>query len=63
MYEGFMKRTLDIVLSLLALAILLILFIPVAIAIKFEDGGPQLSTWIEDMEEKWKSSPCINLGQ
>lgn len=40
MYEHFFKRIIDLVLSLFALPFLLLIFIPVAIAIKFDDGGP-----------------------
>lgn len=40
MYRYGIKRFLDIIFSLLGLPILLIITIPVAILIKFEDGGP-----------------------
>ena len=40
MYKCFFKRLIDLVLSLLALPFFALLFIPVAIAIKAEDGGP-----------------------
>ena len=40
MYEHFFKRIIDLVLSLFALPFLLLIFIPVAIAIKLDDGGP-----------------------
>lgn len=40
MYKNFIKRLLDIVLSFLILIVLMLVFIPVAIAIKLEDGGP-----------------------
>lgn len=40
MYEKYIKRFLDIIFSFFALLILLIIFIPVALAIKFEDHGP-----------------------
>lgn len=40
MYKFCLKRILDIFLSLLALPILIIIFIPIAILIKLEDGGP-----------------------
>ena len=40
MYVHFFKRIIDLVLSLVALPFWLLLFIPIAIAIKFDDGGP-----------------------
>lgn len=40
MYEKYIKRVLDIIFSFFALLILLVIFIPVALAIKFEDHGP-----------------------
>ena len=40
MYTHFFKRFFDIVLSILALPFFLILMIPLAIAIKMDDGGP-----------------------
>ena len=40
MYTHFFKRFFDIVLSILALPFFLILMIPIAIAIKMDDGGP-----------------------
>lgn len=40
MYKKVFKRLLDIVLALIALFLLVLIFVPVAIAIKFEDGGP-----------------------
>ena len=40
MYKCFFKRLIDLVLSSLALPFFAVLFIPVAIAIKVEDGGP-----------------------
>ena len=40
MYKCFFKRLIDLVLSFLALPFFAVLFIPVAIAIKVEDGGP-----------------------
>ena len=40
MYNCFFKRLIDLVLSSLALPFFAVLFIPVAIAIKVEDGGP-----------------------
>lgn len=40
MYKNFFKRLIDLVLSLLALPFFLFLFVPIAIAIKTEDGGP-----------------------
>lgn len=40
MYECFFKRFFDLVLSLIALPFWLLLYIPVAIAIKLDDGGP-----------------------
>ncbi|MBE6768600.1 MAG: sugar transferase [Ruminococcaceae bacterium] len=39
MYRHFFKRVLDIILSLIALVFVLIVGIPIAIAIKLEDGG------------------------
>ena len=39
MYK-YIKRTIDILLSLLALPLFVLIFIPVSIAIKAEDGGP-----------------------
>lgn len=40
MYRNFVKRLLDIIISFIALLLLSIVFVPVALAIKFEDGGP-----------------------
>ncbi|MGF0040250.1 sugar transferase [Peptoniphilaceae bacterium SGI.131] len=40
MYKRYIKRLFDIVLSLIAILILAIVFIPTVIAIKMEDGGP-----------------------
>ncbi len=40
MYVRFFKRLIDLVLSLLAFPFFCLLMIPVAIAIKLEDGGP-----------------------
>ena len=40
MYVHFFKRIIDLVLSLIALPFWLLLFIPIAIAIKMGDGGP-----------------------
>lgn len=40
MYTHFFKRVFDIVLSILALPFFLLLMIPIAIAIKMDDGGP-----------------------
>ncbi len=40
MYKLFFKRSLDITLCLIALPIFIILFIPISILIKLEDGGP-----------------------
>lgn len=39
MYRDHIKRTLDIIVSLVALPFVLIVGIPIAIAIKCEDGG------------------------
>ena len=40
MYVHFFKRIIDLILSLIALPFWLLLFIPIAIAIKMGDGGP-----------------------
>lgn len=40
MYTHFLKRVLDIILSILALPFWLIIAIPVMVAIKLDDGGP-----------------------
>lgn len=40
MYVHFFKRVIDLVLSLIAFPFWLLLFIPIAIAIKLGDGGP-----------------------
>ena len=40
MYVHFFKRVIDLVLSICAFPFWLIIFIPVAIAIKLDDGGP-----------------------
>ncbi len=40
MYKNYIKRLLDIIVSLLLLPIFVIIYIPVAIVIKLEDGGP-----------------------
>ncbi|WP_270504398.1 sugar transferase [Eubacterium limosum] len=40
MYRYFIKRLLDILVSLLILPVFIIFFIPVAFFIKFDDGGP-----------------------
>lgn len=40
MYVHFFKRLIDLVLSLIALPFWLLLFIPIAVAIKLDDGGP-----------------------
>ena len=40
MYVHFFKRVLDLLLSLLAMPFWLLILIPVAIAIKLDDGGP-----------------------
>lgn len=40
MYRHFFKRILDLVLSLIAFPFFLLILIPVAIAIKLDDGGP-----------------------
>lgn len=40
MYNLFFKRLIDLVLSLCAMPLWLLIFIPVAVAIKLEDGGP-----------------------
>lgn len=40
MYRIFLKRVLDIIISLLSLPFFLVIFIPVAVMIKLEDGGP-----------------------
>lgn len=40
MYVHFFKRLIDLVLSICAFPFWLVLFIPVAIAIKLDDGGP-----------------------
>lgn len=40
MYTHFLKRIIDLILALIALPFWLLLFIPVAIAIKLDDGGP-----------------------
>lgn len=40
MYKNYIKRILDIIVSLLLLPIFVIIYIPVAIVIKLEDGGP-----------------------
>lgn len=40
MYVLFLKRLIDLVCSLLALPFWLLIFLPVAIAIKLDDGGP-----------------------
>jgi len=40
MYKKYIKRCLDLLLSLIALPFLLIIAVPIAIAIKLEDGGP-----------------------
>lgn len=40
MYANFFKRILDLLLSLLAMPFWLLILIPVAIAIKLDDGGP-----------------------
>lgn len=42
MYKIFFKRLFDIIFSLIALPFFLLLYIPVAILIKLEDGGPVL---------------------
>lgn len=39
-YQVVVKRFVDIVVSLIAMPFLLLIFIPVAIAIKLDDGGP-----------------------
>lgn len=41
-YKSFFKRPLDILIALIALPFFLILFIPIAIIIKLNDGGPIL---------------------
>ena len=43
-YKFFFKRLLDILISLIALPFYLILYIPIGIIIKLEDGGPILYT-------------------
>ena len=40
MYRKYFKRAIDIVVSILVFPIFIIAFIPVAIIIKLEDGGP-----------------------
>ena len=40
LYKNFLKRLLDIVLSLLALPFVAVVGIPIAVAVKREDGGP-----------------------
>ena len=40
MYIHFFKRMIDLVLSICAFPFWLLIFIPVAIAIKIDDGGP-----------------------
>lgn len=40
MYKKFFKRFIDIVISLICLPFILVLFIPISILIKVEDGGP-----------------------
>lgn len=40
MYRHFFKRLIDLVLSLIAFPFFLLILIPVAIAIKLDDGGP-----------------------
>lgn len=40
MYRHFFKRIIDLVLSLMAFPFFLLILIPVAIAIKLDDGGP-----------------------
>lgn len=40
MYKLFIKRILDIILCLIAFPIFLLIYIPIAILIKLEDGGP-----------------------
>ena len=40
MYKHFLKRLLDIVFSLLVFPLFGLILIPVAIAIKLDDGGP-----------------------
>lgn len=40
MYRCFFKRIIDLILSLLAFPFFCLILIPVAIAIKFDDGGP-----------------------
>lgn len=42
MYKNFFKRFLDIIIALLAFPIFLLIYIPIAILIKLEDGGPVL---------------------
>jgi undecaprenyl phosphate N,N'-diacetylbacillosamine 1-phosphate transferase len=43
-YKFFFKRLLDILISFISLPFFLILYIPIAIIIKLEDGGPILYT-------------------
>ena len=40
MYVCFFKRGIDLVLSLCVLPFWIIIFVPIAIAIKLDDGGP-----------------------
>ena len=40
MYKLFIKRLIDIILSLILLPIFILIWIPIAILIKVEDGGP-----------------------
>ena len=40
MYSSFVKRVLDIAVSLLAMPFLLLVALPIALAVKLEDGGP-----------------------
>jgi len=40
MYRSYLKRVLDIIISIVALPILLIIIMPVALMIKLEDSGP-----------------------
>lgn len=40
MYSRFVKRFLDLVVALLALPFVLVVAVPVALAVKLEDGGP-----------------------
>lgn len=63
MYKHFLKRLLDIVFSLLVFPLFGLILIPVAIAIKLDDGGPVFYKSSKRLARGFKNLICSNSVQ